>query len=344
MPRKSPRGFTLVELLVVIAIIGVLVALLLPAVQAAREAARRMSCQNNARQLALAMHNYESTYTRYPASMYAPIGATFTSNNGSWSIHGRILSFIEQENAGSLINLEVAYDDPINLNTGVPAMRIPTFLCPSEANDTVRTKNGAAYVYPHNYGFNFGTWHVWDPNTGRGGDGMFFPNARMTPGSVVDGLSNTLMLAEVKAYTPYGRNMTSEPPTTPPSTAAEVSALIAIAPDKKMGAATNDNTGHTEWPDGRVHHSGFTTTLPPNTPAPVVFNGLTFDADFNSRQEGSSATIPTAAAITSRSYHNGGVVNVALMDGSVRSITKSIDLATWRALGTRQGGEVAMVP
>jgi prepilin-type N-terminal cleavage/methylation domain-containing protein/prepilin-type processing-associated H-X9-DG protein len=342
--RSRSKGFTLVELLVVIAIIGVLIALLLPAVQAAREAARRMSCQNNAKQMALATHNFESTFQKFPPSMLAPLNATFTTNNGSWSIHGRILGFIEQDNAGSKIDLEVAYDAASNWSTGVPAMRIPAYICASEANDIVRTKNGAPYVYPHNYGFNFGTWFVWDPMTGKGGDGVFHPNARHRPGSIADGLSNTLMLSEVKMYTPYARNMSSAPSATPPSTPAEVAALVDAAPDKKMGATTNDNTGHTEWPDGRVHHSGFTTVLPPNTKVIVSYSGLTFDADFNSRQEGSSATVATFAAITSRSYHSGGIVNVALMDGSVRSIAKNVDLVTWRALGTRAGGEIVQLP
>jgi prepilin-type processing-associated H-X9-DG protein len=204
----------------------------------------------------------------------------------------------------------------------------------------VRTKGGQPYVYPQNYGFNFGTWQVWDPVTGAGGDGVFFPNARLPLAQIRDGTSNTLMLAEVKMFTPYARNMTTPAPAAPPTTAAEVAALVLAAPDKKMGPATNDNTGHTEWPDGRVHHSGFTTTLPPNTKVPVVWQGQEYDADFNSRQEGSSATLPTRGAITARSYHSGGLVNVAMMDGSVRPVRPTISLATWRALGTRNGGEV----
>jgi prepilin-type processing-associated H-X9-DG protein len=237
------------------------------------------------------------------------------------------------------VNLEVGYDVAPNLNTGVATARIPVYLCPSDTNDTVRMKSGAPFVYPQNYGFNFGTWMVWDPVNGAGGDGAFFPNARLTPGSFTDGLSNTLMIAEVKAYTPYSRNVTSSVCGSVPSTPAAVASLFDSAPDKKAGATTNDNTGHTEWPDGRVHHSGFTTILPPNTKVLATYNGNVYDVDFNSRQEGSSATVPTCAAITSRSYH-AGVVNVALMDGSVRSVTNTISLATWRALGTRQGAEV----
>ncbi len=341
------RGFTLIELLVVIAIIAILIGLLLPAVQKVREAAARTKCQNNIRQLALGVHNYESAHQRFPPTMLAPIGTTFTSNNGSWGVHGRILAEIEQANALVQINLEQAWDQGTNAASGVPTTRIPTFMCPSEVNDTVRVKNGLPFVYPQNYGFNAGSWFVWNPANNQGGDGVFFPNARVTMTGISDGTSNTLMISEVKAYTPYSRNMTAAPPLTPPpatdlpGSLAFVQSQILAAPDLKLGPNTNDNTGHTEWPDGRVHHTGFTTTLPPNTKVTVTVGGLQYDADVNSRQEGSSTTIPTCAAITSRSYHSGGIVNVALMDGSVRSVNSSISLVVWRAFGTRAGGEIA---
>jgi hypothetical protein len=105
----------------------------------------------------------------------------------------------------------------------------------------------------------------------------------------------------------------------------------------------NDNTGHTEWCDGRVHHSGFTTTFVPNTVVPYFAGGATYDIDFNSLQEGKSTTQPTYAAITSRSYHLG-MVHVALMDGSARSVSENLSLDVWRALGTRRSkpGEVVV--
>jgi hypothetical protein len=141
------------------------------------------------------------------------------------------------------------------------------------------------------------------------------------------------MAAEVKAFTSYMRN-TADPGPTPPSSPEFVAGFTG---QLKLGPDINDNTGHTEWCDGRVHHSGITTVFTPNTVVPYQHAGQTYDIDFNSQQEGRSTTQPTYAAITSRSYHEG-VVHAGLMDGSVRSVSENIDAALWRALGTRAGG------
>jgi hypothetical protein len=227
--------------------------------------------------------------------------------------------------------LDVAWDAQVT--TGVPTLRVPNYVCPSDPNDVVRTRNGEPYTHPTTYGFNFGTWLVHDPATGQGGDGAFFVNSRTRPASFTDGMSNTLCAAEVKAFTPYLRN-TADPGPNPPTSPAFVTGLTG---DPKIGPVRNDNTGHTEWCDGRVHHSGFTTVFPPNTRVPYEFDGATYDIDFNSIQEGRSATQPTYAAITARSHH-AGIVNVLLMDGAVRSVGDSVNAGVWRALGTRQGG------
>ncbi|MSQ93798.1 MAG: DUF1559 domain-containing protein [Gemmataceae bacterium] len=330
------RGFTLIELLVVIAIIAILIGLLVPAVQRVREAANTAQCRNNLKQIGLALHNFEFNMKAYPVSMNAPIATTFGTNNGSWSVHGRILEYIEQGNAGVKVNLEVAWDK--QLATGVPQMRIPTFRCPTEANDVARgDAAGMPFVYPHNYAFNFGTWFVYDPTTGYGGDGVFGPNMPVRPAHITDGLSNTLGATEVKCFTPYVRN-TANPGSIPPSSATQVAAMAAGG-QMKLGPNLNDNTGHTEWPDGRVHHSGFTTIFTPNTVVPFTWNGKIYDIDYNSRQEGNSATVPTYAAVTARSYHNG-IIHCLFMDGSVRAVADTINLATWRAMGTRAGNEV----
>jgi prepilin-type N-terminal cleavage/methylation domain-containing protein len=335
---KIRAAFTLVELLAVIAIIGILVAILLPAIQAARESARRMSCQNNLKQLALAMHLYESANRILPPSFCIVPGTVLSGNNGSWSAQGRILPYLEQNNAYAQVQLDLAWDSPLNLATGVPTMHIPTYVCPSEVNDTVRLdSSGKPTIYPHTYGFNFGTWLVWDPTTNQGGDGVLFVNSTLRQGHLLDGTSNTLCAAEVKAFTSYLRN-TSDPGPVPPNAPT---AFAGMTGQLKLGPNLNDNTGHTEWCDGRVHHSGFTTVFTPNTKVPYVSGGREYDVDFNSRQEGQSLTQATYAAITARSYH-AGIVNVALMDGSLRAVSDTIDLSVWRALGTRCGGEPAV--
>ncbi len=339
---RRHAGFTLVELLVVIAVIGILVGLLLPAVQQVREAARRTECLNNLKQIGLAIHNYEGAYKRFPPSMNAPVKAIFPTANGSWGVMGRILHYIEQGNAAVFVNLEVGWDQPPNSLHGVPQTRIPTLMCPSEVNDTLRlTSSGAPNTWPVNYVVNFGTWFVWNPDTGEGGDGVFHPNSTFGMAGIVDGTSNTLMTSEARSFTPYSRNLTGVS-LTPPASAADVAAYVLAAPDKKIGPATNDNTGHTEWPDGSIHHSGFTTALTPNTDVQVTLAGRLYrHCDFNSQREGRHLTNPTCAAITARSYHSGGLVNIGLSDGSVRSQPDQISLPVWRALGTRDGGEIA---
>ncbi len=333
----STFAFTLVELLVVITIIGVLIAILLPAVQAAREAARRMQCMNNLKQIGLALHNYVAANGVFPPSFCIQPGTTLTGNNGSWSVHGRLLPYLEQGNAYDAVRLDVAWD--AQLSTGVPTMRMPMYLCPSEVNDRVRVKSGVGpYTYPQNYGFNFGTWLVWDPAAGQGGDGVFHVNGRLTMAAISDGTSHTLAAAEVKAFTSYFRN-TADPGPDIPSSPAALAALAGGA-SFKLGPNINDNTGHTEWADGRVHHSGVTTVFTPNTLVAYVHtDGREYDVDFNSQQEGRSATQRTFAAVTARSYHPG-VVNSLLTDGSAHSISDSIALPVWRALGTRAGDEV----
>lgn len=334
MPRHR-FAFTLVELLVVIAIIGVLVALLLPAVQAAREAARRVECRNNLKQLGLAIQNYESSNRRLPPSAIID-SVSLVNQNASWSVHGRILPFIDQVAVANLVQLNVAWDDQAVLS----GLRIPAFSCPSDVNaDNPRdvSPKAASPLYPTTYGFNFGTWLVYDPATRQVGDGSFGPNARIALRDFTDGLSNTLLASEVKARQAYARNVSPNGGVAiPGESLAEVIAKIPA------GITWCRQTGHTEWPDGRVHHEGFTTAAGPNSVIPLPYAADQCVAgeniDFTSRQESTSATIATCAIITSRSYHSGGV-NAALMDGSVRTISDSVELRVWRALGTRAGRE-----
>jgi prepilin-type N-terminal cleavage/methylation domain-containing protein len=330
------EGFTLVELLVVIAIIGILVGLLLPAVQAAREAARRMSCSNNLKQVALACHNYQSAFRKFPASAILDLSLTETANNGSWGVHGRILPYLEQGDLYDTIDVSLAWDG----QSSIDGVKVPVYACPSDpGSDQIRTfDDGRPSLYPTSYGFNFGTWYVYDPTTRRGGDGMFYPNSFLSFRDCLDGASNTLLVSEVKAWTPYTRN--GGPATTVmPKTLSDAGAIVASGAQFK-------NTGHTEWPDGRVHHTGVTVTLSPNSNVPYSqANTVHQQMDFNSWQEGRRGIEgnPTYAIITSRSYHTG-LVQIALVDGSVRSVTDSIDLEIWHGVGTRNGREVLIQP
>ena len=337
-------GFTLIELLVVIAIIAILVAILLPAVQQAREAARKTSCKNNLKQIGLALANYEATHARYPMALVADAtvsGGTFndpSGNGGLWSPQARLTPFVEASTFYDICDLDLAYDEGSNLAAGVSYTRISLYQCPSEINDKQRgpgaSDPGESY-YPLNYGYNAGTWAAWNVLTRQRGDGAFSTNEAFAPNAFVDGMSNTLAFAEVKAYTAYNRDG-SVGTATVPADAAAVEALIAA------GGSNKSNSGHTEWTDGRVHQTGFTTTLGPNTDVvvPGADSGTPGDVgDYTSCRENKSCATPTYAAITSRSYHVG-MVNATLMDGRVRSISEKIDLGSWRALGTRSGGEL----
>jgi type II secretory pathway pseudopilin PulG len=324
------------ELLVVMAIIGVLIALLLPAVQQAREAARRTQCKNNLKQIGLAVQNYCDVAGVYPPSFCIDRGVALSTNNGSWSIQGRLLPFLDQSNAFNRIELTLPWDQ--QLLSGVPTMAVGPYLCPSDPHsDTMRADAaGNPLTHPQTYGFNFGTWLVWDPATGQGGDGVFHVNSSVRPADIVDGLSNTILAAEVKAFQSYIRNTADPGPTPPTDPAAFVGFTSPV--QLKLGPNLNDNTGHTEWCDGRVHHSGITTVFTPNTRVRYVRGGREYDIDFNSRQEGNSATQRSYAAVTARSWHVGQV-HVALMDGSVRAFSDRVDSRVWRSLGTRAGSE-----
>ena len=328
------RGFTLIELLVVIAIIAVLIGLLLPAVQQAREAARRTQCRNQLKQIGLALHNYLDAHSVFPPSYCAVPGVT-TTVGGQWSIFARILPYLDQANLQNLVNWGVGYSTQVNVAT----TRVPSYLCPSEPNDVVRINpsTGVARDYPASYVINFGTWKIYDPVSGTGGDGAFHPNSKYHSGSFTDGMSNTLCASEAKSYTPYLRNVGTDPGAAPPSGPSFVTGQTGDG--CCIGTSLQLNTGHTEWADGLCQQSGFTTTFGPNADLPYDVSGKLYDIDYVSWREGTHATRVTYAVLPARSHHVG-IVNALMMDGSVRSANESIDLGTWRSLGTRSGGEV----
>jgi prepilin-type N-terminal cleavage/methylation domain-containing protein len=333
-------GFTLIELLVVIAIVATLVGLLLPAVQSAREAARRTACQNNLRQLGLALNVYESAYKKFPPSLaWTGTSTTNDSANAVWSAQARLMPFMEEMTIGTEIGrqLGVPYS-AAKLSDGsvIAGIRIPALLCPSEPNTQVRKKaDGTPEYAPLNYAINLGTWNVFTPPRGPGGDGPFFPNSNLKASQVSDGLSKTIALAEVKAYTSYFRNAGQTAPTMP----AGPDAVCGMGGEFKNDLPTL-GSGHTEWVDGRAHQTGFTATFPPQTRVPCSRASGSYDIDWTNQQEAKSLDKPTAAAITARSHHGDAVAYVR-MDSSVHQASGSIAPEIWRALATRAGGETA---
>jgi hypothetical protein len=320
----------LVELLVVIAIIGILVALLLPAIQAAREAARRSQCSNNLRQITLAMHNHLAARKFVPPALDWSVSTT-----SGWSVFARLLPYVEEENLRNLIDFRYNYGDLANApqHARVSEMKIPLFVCPSEQQQELRVGTAQNH-FPITYGANHGSWFTFDPATKTVGDGAFVINVKFGDRAFTDGMSKTLAFSEVKAYAPRIANS---------GTPGSIGAAIPDSPATVAGyGGTFGTTGHTEWVDGKIHETGFTGTFSPNTNVAYTNAGTAYDVDFVSKTESATGTAPTYAAVTARSYHPGAVL-AAMMDGSVKTVG-NVEMSIWRAMSTRKGGEAVGEP
>jgi prepilin-type N-terminal cleavage/methylation domain-containing protein/prepilin-type processing-associated H-X9-DG protein len=331
MSFRRRRGFTLIELLVVIAIIAVLIALLLPAVQAAREAARRIQCTNNLKQLGLAVMNYESTNSCLPPQeTMVIVGNSQPTSYSSWGVSARLAPYMEAGPLYAAMNFSLKYSDPTN--TTVSYSQIKFLLCPSEVN----TQPPATSTTPFgvsNYGWSCGDWYVFGGGSAIPNRSAFCINISRPLSAFTDGVSNTLLAAEVKANQPLYKSC-AVPSSLSPTSYPSVATSAAFVQSNYTNGCKAD-TGHVKWAIGSACYDGFTTALPPNTRVIVGTPGVDIDYDTIDENNGG----PTYAAVTSRSYHPGGV-NALFGDGSVHYVKSTISGDVWRALGSIGGGEV----
>lgn len=305
--KSQKKGFTLIELLVVIAIIAILIGLLLPAVQKVREAAAKLQCTNNLKQIGLAMMNYESTYNRFPAGYLDnmttnPVNTAATENPDpviGWGWGALILPYLEQEALYKSININsIAMNNSSAAAIAFRKTVIKGFLCPSDDTGintfTISGTGGTFEVAKSSYAGVNGQGELADFDCALG-LGMFLRGRGVSIAEVTDGLSNTLFVGERSSKS--AKHATG----TLPGVCTWVGALPGGDLDGESVALFV--LGHTGEP-GDAHK--------PNAPTPHA-------EDFTSR-------------------HSGGV-NFLFGDGSVRFITDSIDDDTWVRLGTRAGGE-----
>ncbi len=348
--KLRKRAFTLVELLVVIAIIGILVGLLLPAVQQAREAARRMQCSNNLKQLGLALHNYESAFKLFPMG----------GDSTSYSPQARLLPFIEQANLQQLIDFRLrpylgsgpnTVPNPA-LASVFPAV-ISTFLCPSDPGPQQYSATLAGNPYQFgaiNYMMSNGSGSETFYDDRYRTDGFVFLNSRVGFRDVIDGTSNTVAMSET--IRGDGQDVTLPAGITPTFPYRKMlNGSSGISPS---GPSTGGYTGSgAGWPSGTVRNPDL---------QPVVAGHTDWRAGGNGTGRGFSWVRSLTANVTTngfntpnskipdisfhgsgyygpRSMHTGGA-NVVLGDGSVRFLSNSIDMHLHRAIHCIHGGEV----
>jgi prepilin-type N-terminal cleavage/methylation domain-containing protein/prepilin-type processing-associated H-X9-DG protein len=308
----SRRGFTLVELLVVIAIIGVLMGLLLPAVQMAREAARRGQCSNNIRQMNLALMNYESAKQKFP----------FGRDDLGFSTHSKLLPYMEQGNVYDRIDFTLVFS---HANNTVPrGTEISSFNCPSDPQTTMPVGlAGTSYRVNQGSGILWGraTTNSADPNFGQPDpNGVFFLNSNLRMAELLDGSSNTASISE-HGKGDFSNAIATEtdtfwPQTNPANPDAAVTDCRAIDVSNLSFQRVSDVGA----PWLRGYHS---TTIYFHVDVP------------NSR----SCMFPPGRISTSAKSNHPGGVNVGRCDGSVNFVADDINIAVWRAMGTRKGGE-----
>jgi prepilin-type N-terminal cleavage/methylation domain-containing protein len=344
-------GFTLVELLVVIAIIGVLVALLLPAVQAAREAARRSQCSNNLKQFGIALHNYHDIYNAFPPRKGGTSAGSPNGNSNRLSGFIHLLPFMEQKplydqhEAGGIIDTTMTdypKGGPNAWNTAYPPWRqqIKIVLCPSD-----KPVLNSASQAKHSYAFCAGDQVQNINNNNTFLRGMFGGSRYKGFNHLTDGSSNTIAMSErvwgnnLGIVTASGQDVRTATAHNVASVNTNPGSCLAQATGKQfIGVEIKARFGFL-WVDGQAERMAFTTILPPNAPS------CTNDANVNADANG--------GVLNPASYHPNGVMGL-MGDGSVRFITETINCGNtslppvaqgpspygvWGALGSTEGSE-----
>lgn len=306
--RRS-NGFTLVELLVVIAIIGILMGLLLPAVQMARESARRTTCFNRLKQIGLALLSYENARQSLPIGQESGVG---------FSALARILPFLEKQN----LYEQIRFQSPVNDSVNQPArlVSVPDFQCPSDSDNPLPQTGGAV-----NYYGNKGTSVVWGLSTGPNAalppaNGVFLQGKSIRLAEILDGTSNTAMYSE-RLMADGNNGIVSEDqdvffhPGTP------------TTPDQAVSLCRSLDT------------SNLANQFPLFMGSPWLHGQHTYQHIDTPNQRSCGFFAINRACMPPSSHHPGGV-SLLRCDGSVGFVTDDVDFVVWRALGTRNGKEV----
>ncbi len=346
------QGFTLIEVLVVISIIGVLVALLLPAVQSAREAGRRAQCSNNLKQIGLAMSTYENTHGVFPPGRIN----TYVSGNGHcWGAYSQLMPQLEMQTLFNAMNFCMNPDPDYTttsaaVNQTAAVTVVSTLLCPTDAGPSLVPVGGGNYA-GHNYLLNVGTGYsviqrpaapLTVPN------GLFYENSAVSMAMITDGSSQTVAISETtrsRAGAPTGFNgltvLAHDPLAgfviTGNNTAGHGPPIVSDA-DYAIQCLVSKPPGFQatrgiKWLYGAPGHSMYNHRRPPNDARSDCRGGLPHSD--KSRADWQNLTLN----ITARSGHSGGAQSL-FCDGHVQFVKNTVNSATWQGLGSRNGQEI----